>query len=304
MTSQLETRPRSTTAVDLALLSVALIWGINASVVKYSIIGWNQLAYNAIRFSGAAILLFLYVMWTDKGWRLNRHDFWHVALLGLIGNGLYQWLYIEAIPRTTASNVSVIIALAPLPVTLWGMLTGIERRSALMMMAAAASVAGAALVILGQAGGFHLGGPNLKGDLIALAAMFCWAAYTVYARPVIDRVGSPLRVTAWAMLFGALTNTAIGIPALLQQDYQAVTLGSVVGMIYSALMSLLVGYVIYGWAVSRTGGARTAIFISLTPVIAAVIAGIFIGESWTLLQWIGALGAIAGVALTKVNSGK
>ncbi|HWI65169.1 MAG TPA: DMT family transporter, partial [Symbiobacteriaceae bacterium] len=118
MAVQPTTQRRPVPTVDLALISVALIWGINAPIVKAALVGWNQLAFNAIRFPVAGILLFIYVVWTDKGWRLNRHEFWHVVLLGLIGNGLYQWLYIEAVPRTSASNVAIIIALSPLVVTL------------------------------------------------------------------------------------------------------------------------------------------------------------------------------------------
>jgi drug/metabolite transporter (DMT)-like permease len=290
--------------VDMAMIAVALVWGINASVIKSALVGWNELAFNALRFSAAGLFLFGYVAATDKGWRLSRREFWHVAVLGLVGNGLYQWLYIQSVPRTTASNVSIIIALSPLLVTLWGMLTGLERRSGWVMAAAGVSVAGVVLVILGEADGLSLGGPNLKGDLLALAAMLCWAAYTVYASPVIARVGSSLRVTAWAMLFGAGANFLLGLPGLLHQDYSAVTLASIGGMTYSALMSLLFSYVIFAWAVARIGGARTAIYTSLTPVFAAVIAGVFLHESWSPLQWIGAAGVVVGVALAKLESSK
>jgi drug/metabolite transporter (DMT)-like permease len=302
--TQTAVKQQPAVTVDAALISVALVWGINASVIKSALVGWNPLAFNAIRFSAAAVLLFLYVRLTDKDWRLSRADFWRVAVLGLVGNGLYQWLYIEAVPRTSASNISVIIAMSPLLVTLSGMLTGMERRSGWIMAAAVASVTGVVMVILGEPGGFHLGGPNLKGDLISLAAMVCWASYTAYARPVIDRVGSSVRVTAWAMLFGAVSNMIIGIPGLLQQDFGAISAASVGGMTYSALGSLLFGYVVFAWGVGRIGGARTAIYTSLTPVFAAIIAGLFYGESWSVVQWTGAAISVVGVALTKYQGSK
>ncbi|MDF2627266.1 MAG: hypothetical protein K0R39_1097 [Symbiobacteriaceae bacterium] len=304
MATQTAVKQQPAVTVDAALISVALVWGINASVIKSALVGWNPLAFNAIRFSAAAVLLFLYVRLTDKDWRLSRADFWRVAVLGLVGNGLYQWLYIEAVPRTSASNISVIIAMSPLLVTLSGMLTGMERRSGWIMAAAVASVTGVVMVILGEPGGFHLGGPNLKGDLISLAAMVCWASYTAYARPVIDRVGSSVRVTAWAMLFGAVSNMIIGIPGLLQQDFGAISAASVGGMTYSALGSLLFGYVVFAWGVGRIGGARTAIYTSLTPVFAAIIAGLFYGESWSVVQWTGAAISVVGVALTKYQGSK
>jgi len=291
-------------AVDLAMLTVVAIWGINSAVVKSSLAGWDQLAFNAIRFPGAALLLFAYLLLTDRQWRLKWSDLWRVAALGLVGNGFYQWLYIEAISRGTASNTSLIIAMSPVVVTLWGALAGTDRLSAWIYGGVAVSFAGAGLVIFGQQGGFHLGGPSLVGDLIAFGAMACWAGYTVYARGVIDRIGSSLRVTAWAMIFGAITNVLIGLPALLRQDYSLITTTSVSGMAFSAVFSLVAGYVIYAWAVSRVGGARTAIYLNLTPILSAVIAWLFIGEQWTVLQWSGALFVVVGVTVTKLEAAK
>jgi len=106
------------------------------------------------------------------------------------------------------------------------------------------------------------------------------------------------------MLFGAVSNTLIGIPALLHQDFGAVTLGSLSGMTYSALLSLLFGYVAFAWGVGRIGGAKTAIYTSLTPVFAAIIAGLFLHESWSVVQWLGAAFVVVGVALPKIESAR
>ncbi len=283
------------------MLSVAVIWGINASVVKGALAGWGPLAFNAIRFTAAALATIGYVRWTDPQWRLSKQDFWRVALLGLVGNGLYQWLYIEAISRTSASNTSLIIGAAPLVVTLWGAMAGTDRVTSWLLGGCAISVAGVGLVIAGAKGGLGFGGATMVGDLIAVGAMLCWAAYTVYARPVINRVGSSLRVTAWAMLFGAVTNLIVGAGALPRQDWSAVSGLSVLGMAFSALLSLAYGYIIYSWAVKRVGGARTALYSNLTPLIAAAGAAMFLGEHWSPLQWAGAVLVVIGVTVAKLE---
>lgn len=291
-------------SVDIAMLSVVLIWGINSPIVKFSIHGWDPLAYNAIRFTAAAVVTFLYVAFTDKDWRLKPGDFWYVAILGLVGNGIYQTLYVESISRTTASNVSLIIAMSPLVVTIWGGLSKIDKVTAWVVSGTLVSVVGAILVIAANEGGLRFSGETFIGDLLAVGSMLCWGAYTVYAKPAINRVGSSLRVTAWAMLFGALTNLVIGIPALIRQDYAAATGLSLAGMTFSFLMSLAVGYVIYAWAVQRVGGARTAIYLNLSPIIAALSAAVLIGESWTLWQWVGAVLVVAGVTVAKLERAK
>jgi drug/metabolite transporter (DMT)-like permease len=70
------------------------------------------------------------------------------------------------------------------------------------------------------------------------------------------------------------------------------------------VFSWIIASWLFAWAVARIGGARTAIYTSLTPVFAAVIAGVFLHESWSTLQWIGAAGVVVGVALAKLESSK
>ncbi|HEY3368147.1 MAG TPA: DMT family transporter [Symbiobacteriaceae bacterium] len=300
---QTNTAPSSRlSTVDFAMLLVMLIWGVNAPIVKASLHGWDPLAFNAIRFPAAAIVTFTYVVITDKGWRLDRKDFWYVVVLGLVGNGLYQFLYVESISRTTASNTSLIIAMSPLVVTIWGGLAKTDRVTGWVVGGTLISVAGAALVVLAKAGGFAFSGVTFVGDVIAVGSMFCWGAYTVYAKPVINRVGSPLRVTAWAMLFGAMTNFAVGLPGLLRQDYSAITGASVAGMTFSFLLALALGYVTYNWAVQRLGGARTAIYLNLSPIIAGISSWLMINEGWAPWQWVGALLVIGGVTVAKMEA--
>lgn len=288
--------------VDLAMVGVALIWGINASVVKFALRGWDPMAFNAVRLIIAAAMIFAAVRLMEGQWRLERRDILPVMLLGLVGNGLYQWLFIEAISHSTASNIALMIGLSPLMVTLGAALTGLERMTGWVMSGTALSVAGVALVIAGQQGGFQFSGGTLLGDMMGLVAAACWAAYTLFARPVIARVGSAQRVTAWAMACGAFANLLFAVPALAAQPLDRITSLSWFAMVYSAMMALAVGYLIYTWAVRRVGGARTAIYLNLTPVFAAVVAGIALGESWTLLQWTGAITAICGLTVAKLEA--
>ncbi|MGE5675936.1 MAG: DMT family transporter [Mycobacterium leprae] len=300
---ELMTQQRSRfSVVDLSMVAIALIWGINAPVVKGSMVGWDPLAYNALRFAAAAIVLFVFVVSTDRNWRLRGKDLWAVIVLGAVGNGVYQYLFIAGMARAAAANISLIIDMAPLAVTLWSGLTGLDRINRWIAGGAVLSVAGVVMVALGGDGGLHLSGSALVGDTMALGAMICWAAYTVYAQPLMERVGSSLRVTAWTMLVGAAFNLAIGVPALLRQDYHVVTWLSAGGMAFSALFSLVVSYVVYAWAVTRIGAVRTAIYLSLVPILAALFAWVMIGERWVLMQWAGSILVVFGVTVAKLES--
>lgn len=300
----LRSHPARFTAVDLALVGVAFAWGTNASVLKGALTGWDPLAFNALRFGAAALLTFTYMWVTDPDWVLSRADLGRVALLGLIGNGLYQWLFIEAIHRSTASNTMLFLGLSPLVVTLWSAGAGLERMTAWVLGGAAISLSGVALVLLGQEGGLRFSAASVTGDLFGFAAMLCWAAYTVLARPIIARVGSSLRVTAWAMLFGASTNLLISFSSLRTQNFATAPGISWIGMGYSALVALVFGYLAYTWGVKQLGSARASVYINLVPIIAAAVAWVMLGETWTAWQWAGALLVILGVTAAKMESAR
>src|SRR5438477_9889320 len=81
---------------DLSLVCMALIWGVNFSVVKFGTSLVDPLAYNGLRVSVAAVVLWIIVLSGRMALPPRRTAF---ALLGLgvLGNGLYQFFFVEGI---------------------------------------------------------------------------------------------------------------------------------------------------------------------------------------------------------------
>lgn len=289
-------------AVDLALILVALIWGANASIVKLSLAGWDPLAWNFLRFVLGSAIMGAVLLWRERDWRLRRELVGPLLLLGLIGTGLYQVLFIKGIALTTASNTALILGSAPIVVTLWSALAGYEQVTWSLWAGALASVAGLAMVVLGKPGGLAAGRSTLPGDLLVIGCMLAWATYTVYVRQVQKKAPSALYVTGWGMLLGAVVLGAASLPSILAQDVRSAPAGSWLGMVYSASMAIVLAYVLYGWGVQRIGSARASLYTNLVPVIAAAVAWLTLDEQWTLLQWAGALLVVGGVTGSRLGA--
>jgi drug/metabolite transporter (DMT)-like permease len=58
-----------------------------------------------------------------------------------------------------------------------------------------------------------------------------------------------------------------------------------------------IAYVVWNTAVHRLGSARTSLYSYLTPLVAVIVAWIFLGESMQPQQSLGAVGILLGVAL-------
>jgi drug/metabolite transporter (DMT)-like permease len=292
------TQPRAVTSNDLLMLGVTLIWGINFSVLKVALQSFSPLAFNALRFSLATLVMLLMLRWQRESFTVSRSDLLPVAAIGLVGHTLYQLVFINGLARTTPANASLLMATSPLFVVLLGRILGIERTNRLVWLGICLSFAGMLLLILGGGGNVRLGGSTILGDLLVLGAAMLWAVYTTASKPLLARY-SPVKLTATSMAFGTVPLLLISVPAMLQQDWRAPTAGAWLGLLYSAVFAVAIAYVVWYTSVRRVGNARTAIFANLTPVIAVLVSWLFLGYKLAPLQLAGGAVVLAGLILTR-----
>lgn len=278
---------------EAALSVMVLVWGVNFAVVKVALQTFDPLAFNALRFAVASLLVLGVLGWQGQLGLPERRDVPRVIALGLVGNVVYQMCFILGLDRTRAGHAALMLALTPVLTALFSTWTGHERPGPRTWTGAAASVCGIALVT-GSALGFEEGSEVLLGDVILLGAAVVWAAYTVGAGPLVRRYGS-VRPTAWTLWVGAVGLSAAGAPALLRQDWGAVRPAAWGGMLFSAIFAIGLAYLIWYRGVERIGNTRTAIFSNLTPVVALATSALWLGETPSPLALLGAALTLGGV---------
>jgi drug/metabolite transporter (DMT)-like permease len=283
---------------DVTMLLVVLIWGANFSVVKGTLAQIPPLAFTALRFTIAALALSL-VLRLHEG-RIEApqpQGSWpRLIALGVLGNTLYQIVFVIGLSMTTAANSSLIIATTPMLVALFGALLGIERLTRNIGAGVALGFTGVTLVLIGR--GATLSLATLGGDLLSLLAAFCWAGYTLGVRS-LGRGLSPLGITTLTMITGTPGLFLIGLPAIFQTNWANVTLTGWGGLAYSALFGIVLAYVLWNNSVRKVGSSRTAIYGCVIPIIATLVAWPALGERPVPMQAVGAALVIGGVLLTR-----
>jgi drug/metabolite transporter (DMT)-like permease len=287
--------------VDLALLGMVLIWAANFSIVKAAMDTLEPLAFNAVRFSTATLVVLLVTRIRGENWRVTRRDAGRLVLLGLVGTTVYQLLFINGIARTTAGNTSLMLGSIPVYVLVIGALTGLERLDWRGWLGCLAAFGGTVLVVLGSGETVRMGGTSLGGTLLVMGGAVAWAVYTVLARPLLQRYSS-LKVTGLSMLFGTPGLLLAAAPEWRTQDWAAVPWQEWLGMAYSAVLALGVAYVIWNTGVKMVGSTRTAIYSNLQPVAAMIIGWLWLGEVLGWAQIAGALIIVGGVMLARLGS--
>lgn len=282
---------------DASLVLMALIWGVNFSVVKYGTSLVDPRAYNAMRVGLAAITLVI-IVGVGRLPLPSKRDCVRLLALGFLGNGIYQFFFVEGIARTSASNTALVVAASPALIALIGRARGVERVSGRGMTGILLSMTGIALVVLGSAHGQQKHA-SLSGDLFVLAGSLCWAMYTVLLKPYTERVKG-FQLSALTMLGGAIPLALAASPALAATNYSGVSTLGWAAVFYSGVGSLVVAYYFWYHGVRVLGPTRTAMYSNLQPVIAILVAWLLLGENPTLWQGIGAACIMSGLILTRM----
>ena len=296
--------------IDALLLIMALIWGTNYSIVKAAFREIDPQAFNALRLmiASAVFLAIIGVLQLrplraadgvatvfQTPTRLTRRDVAELIGLGIVGHFLYQYFFIGGLARTTVANSSLLLAATPVVIGLMSAAFGQERVGPRYWAGAALSMLGIYLVV-GHNVSLH--GRGITGDLMVVAAVLCWAAYTLGARRLVSR-HSPVGVTGLSMAIGTLIYVPVMWPHLRAVRWGAISVSGWMSVAYSAIFAFVVAYTIWYAAVRQIGSARTSVYSNIIPLVAMATAVMFLGETFGLTHAVGAAAVLAGVALTR-----
>ncbi len=226
--------------------------------------------------------------------RFTRRDWQVLAALGFTGGGLHlacQWLGLH---YTSATSAVLYLSTAPVFILLLARPLLGERIAPRQWLGVLISFLGVALI--GMQG--ELVAPTFnRGDLLALLSMAMWGSYTVVLRLRRDALDTPQYLTllcaaglmfmlpwvAWEFSGGAkVTLTPTGA----------------LGVLYSAIGSLLLAYAGWSYVVTRLGAARAGATMHLMPAIGVGLAALFLGEYPRWYHFAGVALILTGVGLS------
>ena len=289
------------TALDAWLLLMTFFWGSNFTVIKAALREMPGPAFNGLRMVLASVVFLGLISGRDGLPRsvraIPRRDWLPIVGLSILGHGLYQYLFLGGVARTSASNSALIFGCTPITVSLLSALLGHERPGWTRWAGTVLSLTGIYFVV-GQ--GARQGTSSLIGDAMIFGAMLCWAGYTVGTKPLLSRY-SPLFITGVTMTIGTLVYAPLALLWLGEVDVGRVSTAAWLGIIYSALFSLVAAYVIWYTAVQKLGGGHTSIYSNIVPMVAMAVAALVLGEALTATKLIGAAAILSGVALTRLE---
>lgn len=275
----------------IAAFLTILIWGTTFISTKVLLKDFEPVEILFIRF-----MIGYFALWCVCPRRLKvsqRKQEWYFAAAGLCGVTLYYLFENIALTYTLASNVGVIISIAPFFTVIFSCLFLHDRRPDLRFFAGFfIALAGIFLISFG-------GGKNLQlnpvGDFLAVIAAMIWAAFSTITKKISEFGYHTIQTTRRTFFYGLI----FMVPALLLMDFhmelqQFASLTNVLNLLFLGFGASALCFVTWNLAVKILGSVKTSVYIYMVPVITAVTSALILHEKLT--QTI-----ISGIVLTLIG---
>lgn len=287
-------------AGHLAALFTVIIWGTTFISTKVLLADFQPVEILFFRFIIGFAALFPACPRRMENVKMRQEMTF--ALAGLCGICLYYLLENIALTCTMASNVGVIISVAPFFTAVLShlFLKSEGKLKAGFFIGFAVAMTGVALI--------SFNGSRLElspmGDVLAVLAALVWACYSILTRK-ISGFGYPVILTTRRTFFYGIL---FMIPALFFFDMNTELerfkdLTALFNILYLGLGASALCFVTWNLAVKVLGAVKTSVYIYMVPVITVVTSVLVLKEPVTWVSAAGTVLTVTGLFLSE-RSGK
>lgn len=284
----------------LAAVTSSALGGMAAAVTRFALGASDPVMLALFRFGLGFLFLLPVALALRVRWPKGR-DWLAVAALGVMFYGAFFVVYGEALVYTTAARGSLAVATLPLLTMIVAALLGREALSARKSLGVIVAMGGVAIAL--GAGLSAAPAQAWRGDLIMLSGMLAMALYNVLSRPLMSR-SSALGYAAAGMGFGASFNALAAWQGGGFERIGSFGLGEWLAAFYLGAFAGALGFYLWVYALQRTTPTRVANTITVSPVAAALLAAVLLGEPIGVSLIIGVGAVAAGIWIASTEAGE
>ena len=270
-------RPSVFASHGMALFT-AIAWGSSFIASKILLESYSPAQVMLMRFVLAYIALWICC---PKTMKLSFREELLFAALALSGCSIYFLLENSALTYTYASNVSIIVAAAPILTALaLPLFYRDEKLSSGSIFGFAVAIVGVAMVVFNGQVVLQL---SPLGDLLSLGAAACWAIYSVILRRLMNKYDD-LLMTRRLMLWGFIT----GLPIALMEG-RSFSLAPLMNgeyifcLLFLSFVCSALGYIFWNSASRRLGVVTVCNYVYVIPFFTMLTGVVVLGEPLSLM---------------------
>lgn len=250
---------------------MVMAWSFNYVAGKVTVEHMPALAAASFRLvvAGAIFAAFLFAR-RQRLPRLGRADLPAFLLLGLTGVVVNQGGFTLSLKDASVPQVALIAACGPVMVLLMAWVSGLESLTVAKVAGMAIAFGGIAALTAHEGLAGRSGA--LAGDLLAICSTVGFALFTVSSKHVAGGY-EPLMVASYTGVVGGVLALPVALIEAQRLDWAATPWQGWAGMLYMAVISSVVAYVIFYRLIQRLEASQVASLNFLLPVI-GIIGGV------------------------------
>ncbi|HKX37591.1 MAG TPA: DMT family transporter [Burkholderiales bacterium] len=275
----------------LAGVVSSALGGMAAAVTRFVIDATDPVTVAVFRFGLGFLFLLPIAIALRSRWPRGR-DWLGVAALGAMFYGVFFVVYAEALVYTTAARGSLAVSTLPVLTMVVAAALGREYLTLRKSLGVAVAMGGVALAL---AAGLAEAPPGAwRGDLIMLSGMLSMALYNVASRPFMQR-SSPLGYATAGMAFGSGMNVLLALQAGQLHVMHSFGPAQWAAMLYLGAFAGALGFYLWVYALQHATPTRVANTITVSPIAAALLAAVLIGEPIGVSLVVGVIAVGVGI---------
>lgn len=254
---------------SIYMIIAAGLWGTHPTLIKLS--DWNALGTAWARGLSCALLLVIYISVTRSfSFRAFSQQFWCGAFLAL--NSL---LFVTASRYTTAANAVVLMFIFPWITIALDYFSHARKVTIAELGRLIMGVCGITLIVSSD-----LNSEGLLGNICALAAGVCIALHIFFSQKLQNKFGGNHEVLS-SMLLAWIITILVLLPFVFTG--KAIE-ASNLKYLYAFCVLSAIPWLLWGKAVAYIPGHVVAALLSVEVLVAAFVAWLALGESFTILS--------------------
>lgn len=251
------------------------------------------LVFHRFFIGGAVLLVYSFLFPAADARKLDTRRFLRVCVFAVIGVTLAMSLFHLSLKSIRASNGATIFCINPIFAAFFAVLVLREKITSGIIIGIVFGFCGAAVISFS---GSTLNMSEITGSALMIAAAVCFAFYTTLSKKLNMELGTS-RATGLIFIIGSL----LLIPVIARQGnakYLTSWNGCTVEILMLSLACTGLAYLLFLGGLTRVNVTRGISIFYLKPVMASILAMIFLDENLTLRLGAGILLVSLGLYFT------
>ena len=262
-----------------ALITVQILFGMNYVISKIVVAAWPPLFWASFRILISTLFLLSYAFFSGRKSPRGLSFFGPLVIFSLLGIIINQSSFLMGLRLTTSTNSAILNTLIPVFTLAIVTMRGIEKMTPKRLLGFFLAFSG--VLIIRKIENFTFSDQTFVGDLLNIVNCISYSLFLSYSKKFLEKY-DPVWSVTWLFAYGSIGLTLIALPDWLSLSIPTLTPRLLACMAFAIFGGTLTTYFLNTWALVYARSSSVALFIYLQPIVASLLAWIWLGEPITL----------------------